>query len=303
MENKERKTNGKSSEIKGEGTSGDIMRLEKVIFKYGDGHKALKSVNMGFKKGMTTAVIGGNGAGKSTLLLTLNGINKPSEGNVFYKDKAIGYSRDEIMKLRKNVGIVFQNPDNQLFSASVEEDISFGVLNLGFTGTEAREKVDRAIESTGIEDLKSRSTHSLSFGQKKKAAIAGIIAMEPEIMILDEPTAGLDPEGVEEIMNLLSDLKKKMNLTVILSTHDMDLIPQYCEYVYVMSQGEVRASGETASVFSKPHLLTENGLGMPRIGRLLNDLKSDGFDFKDMGYTVEEARAILNAWRRDNLNS
>jgi len=275
--------------------SDNIIEVKDLQYQYEDGTRALDGVNLRISKGKTTAVLGHNGAGKSTLFLNLNGILKPSGGEVFYKKSLLDYSRKCLKELRKSVGIVFQDPDSQLFSASVFQDISFGPINLGLPEPVVRQRVEYAMERTGILHLKDKAAHSLSYGQKKRVAIAGVLAMEPEIIILDEPTAGLDPNGVSEIMKLVRELQKELGLTVILSTHDIDMVPLYCDYAYLMDQGKVMLEGTPKEVFDHTALLRKLNLRLPRIGHLMEILKKeDGFDFQDTAYTISEARKALD---------
>lgn len=278
--------------------SENIIEVKDLQYQYEDGTRALDGVNLRIPKGMTTAVLGHNGAGKSTLFLNLNGILKPSGGEVFYKNSLLDYSRKCLKELRKSVGIVFQDPDSQLFSASVFQDISFGPINLGLPEPVVRQRVEYAMERTGLLHLKDKAAHSLSYGQKKRVAIAGVLAMEPEIIILDEPTAGLDPNGVSEIMKLVRELQKELGLTVILSTHDIDMVPLYCDYAYLMDQGKVMLEGTPKEVFDHTELLRKLNLRLPRIGHLMEILKKeDGFDLQDTAYTISEARKALDRLR------
>lgn len=278
--------------------SENIIEVKDLQYQYEDGTRALDGVNLRIPKGMTTAVLGHNGAGKSTLFLNLNGILKPSGGEVFYKNSLLDYSRKCLKELRKSVGIVFQDPDSQLFSASVFQDISFGPINLGLPEPVVRQRVEYAMERTGLLHLKDKAAHSLSYGQKKRVAIAGVLAMEPEIIILDEPTAGLDPNGVSEIMKLVRELQKELGLTVVLSTHDIDMVPLYCDYAYLMDQGKVMLEGTPKEVFDHTELLRKLNLRLPRIGHLMEILKKeDGFDFQDTAYTISEARKALDRLR------
>ncbi|MDP4181631.1 MAG: ATP-binding cassette domain-containing protein [Bacillota bacterium] len=276
----------------------NIIETRKLHYEYTDGTNALIDVNIGIRKGKTTAVLGGNGAGKSTLFLNFNGIHKPSSGEVLFKGRSVAYSRSALKELRRSVGIVFQDPDNQLFSASVYQDISFGAINLKLPVEEVQRRVDLAMKRTGIEHLKNKPTHCLSHGQKKRAALAGVLVMEPEVLVLDEPTAGLDPMGVSEIMELLKDVQKELGLTIVFSTHDIDIVPLYCDYAYVMDQGRVIMDGSPKEVFSKPELLRKIHLRLPRIAHLMEILENkDDFEFKDKAITIAEARRELKMWR------
>lgn len=272
----------------------NIIETKNLHYEYDDGTYALSGVNLGIRKGKITAVLGGNGAGKSTLFLNLNGILRPSLGDVIFKGKPVSYSRSGLREIRKSVGIVFQDPDNQLFSASVYQDISFGAMNLKLPEDEVQRRVELALKRTGIEHLKSKPTHCLSHGQKKRVALAGILVMEPEVLVLDEPTAGLDPVGVSEIMKLLKELQKELEPTIVISTHDIDIIPLFCDYTYVMADGKIVLEGTPEEVFNKACEMRGYNLRLPRIGHLMEILiKKDGFELEEMAYTISKARNVL----------
>lgn len=278
--------------------SNNILEADNLIYDYPDGTRALKGISLTIPKGVTTAVLGGNGAGKSTMLLCLNGILKPSGGVLRLDGAPYGYSQKELLNLRRRVGFVFQDSDSQLFSASVSQDISFGPMNLKLPLDEVRERVRWAMEVTGTAALKDRPTHALSFGQKKRVAIAGVLAMQPDIMIFDEPTAGLDPSGVSEIMHLLRKTQEELGITIVLSTHDIDMVPLFCDKAYVMDRGEMVMTGTPAEVFAQKEELRRVGLRLPRIGHLLDILQNqDDFDLGPAAYTIAEARRSLVNWR------
>lgn len=279
----------------------NIIKLEDLHYKYPDGTNALNGINMEIKKGEVTAILGGNGAGKSTLFHHLNGIVKPTKGKVLFNGSPIDYSRKGLIKLRQSVGVVFQDPDSQLFSASVYQDVSFGAVNMKLPEDEIRRRVDNAIKRTGIEHLKDKPTHCLSFGQKKRVAIAGVLVMEPDVLILDEPTAGLDPVGVSEIMNLLKETQKALGISIIISTHDIDIVPLFCDNVYVMDEGKVVLQGTPKEVFNEKKAIRSVKLRLPRIGHLMEILKEkDSFSFKDIPVTISGAREAIKAWREEN---
>lgn len=282
----------------------NILEAKNLHYTYEDGTCALSGVNMTVKKGKTTAVLGGNGAGKSTLFLNFNGILKPSAGEVLFKGNSLAYARKELKELRRSVGIVFQDSDSQLFSASVYQDISFGAVNLKLPEEEVKRRVDAAIERMGIADLKDKPTHCLSHGQKKRVALAGVLVMEPEVLVLDELTAGLDPIGVSEIMELLKTAQKELGLTVILSTHDIDIVPLYCDYIYVLDNGKILLEGVPQEVFKHTDEIRKHGLRLPRIGHLIEILrKKDGFLFESSAYTISEARKAFKSIMPQNINS
>ncbi|ADD01686.1 cobalt ABC transporter, ATPase subunit [Thermoanaerobacter italicus Ab9] len=252
-----------------------ILEAIDITFEYSDGTKALDEVNMSIEEGKKIAVLGPNGAGKTTLFLHFNGILKPKSGKILYKGEEINYSHSELVKLRKNVGIVFQNPDIQLFSASVYQEISFGPMNLGYPENIVKEKVENAMKETRIIGLKDKPTHFLSYGQKKSVSIADIIVMEPEVIILDEPTVYLDPKHVQEIMGLFDKLVEK-GKTIILSTHDVDFAYSWADYIYVMKNGKVVAKGEPTAVFANAKELDRSDLKKPMLLEIYEILKEKG---------------------------
>lgn len=281
----------------------NILKLQDLHYTYPDGTHALKGLDMEIKRGQVTAILGGNGVGKSTLFHHLNGILKPSSGQVFFEGKPVDYSRKGLIRLRQSVGVVFQDPDNQLFSASVYQDVSFGAVNMKLPEDEVRRRVDVAMERTGISHLKNKPTHCLSFGQKKRVAIAGVLVMEPEVLVLDEPTAGLDPKGICEIMKLLKETQKELGLSVIISTHDIDIVPLYCDQVFVMDEGGIVLEGTPQEVFSEKKALRRVNLRLPRIGHLLEILKEkDDFNFRENPVTISGARKALKRWRDETIS-
>lgn len=276
----------------------NILEVKDLHYIYADGTQALKGVNIGIKRGKTIAVLGSNGTGKTTLMLTLNGILKPSSGKVLFNKEPLDYSPKGLKELRKRVGIVFQEPDNQLFSASVYQDISFGVMNMKLPKEEVHKKVNSAMLRTGISHLKDKPTHCLSFGQKKRVAIAGVLAMEPEVLVLDEPTAGLDPLGVSEIMKLFLEIQRELGISIVMSTHDIDIVPLYCNWVYVINEGETVLEGTPKEVFAKKEVIRKAHLRLPRIGHLMEILKEkDNFEFEETAVTISEARKVLKDWK------
>lgn len=273
---------------------GIILEADHLTYGYDEKRHAIEDLSIAFEEGKTTAILGANGAGKSTLFLHLNGILQPEHGEVRFRGQPISYKKAGLRQLRSKVGIVFQNPDDQLFSASVYQDISFGAVNMGLPSEEVHRRVNAVMEQIGITYLKDRPTHSLSFGQKKRVAFAGIMVMQPEVIILDEPTAGLDPVGVSELMHLLQEVCRQQNTTIILSTHDIDVVPIYADVIDVMDQGHVIAHGTPEEIFAQPELLRSHHLRLPRISHLLEILqKEDGWDVDASVSTISGARKEL----------
>lgn len=272
----------------------NVIETKNLSYSYDGEAAALDGLNMTFRRGEVTAVLGGNGAGKSTLFLCLDGIIKPDGGEVIINGEPIVYKKKNLNELKRKIGIVFQDPDDQLFSASVYEDISFGAVNMGLPPDEVPRRVDAAMKLVGITHLKDKPTHALSFGQKKRVAVAGVIVMEPDVIVLDEPTAGLDPSGVSGLMHLLERVRNERGCTIILSTHEIDIVPIYADRLYVMDSGRVIAEGTPKEVFSNPQLLRQNKLRLPRISHLLEVLKKhDGLDVDFSAGTVSSARAEI----------
>ncbi|SCL76078.1 Energy-coupling factor transporter ATP-binding protein EcfA3 [Methanoculleus chikugoensis] len=256
--------------------------------------RALESVDFVAERKSRIAVIGPNGAGKSTLFKHFNGILKPTSGEVLIRGEPI--TNANVREVRKFVGIVFQNPDDQIFSPTVEQDVAFGPTNLGLDETTVAHRVEEALHLLGIEDLRERVPHHLSGGEKKRVAIAGILAMEPQVLVLDEPTAGLDPQGVADLVAFVNRLPEEYGMTVIFSTHHLDLVAEMADYVYVMDKGKVVGSGTVEEVFARPELLARTRLDVPPIPKLIRSLQENGVAI-DMAYTYEDAKkAFLEAY-------
>jgi len=252
-----------------------VLEAENVVFNYPDGTNALDGLSLSIEKGKKIAILGANGAGKSTLFLHLNGILKPKQGNIKFRGKKISYKKKELQNLRKNIGIVFQDPDMQLFSSSVFQEISFGPLNLGLSEIQTRERVDEAMQIMEITDIKDKPTHLLSYGQKKRISIADILAMKPELIIFDEPTVWLDPKHSKEILGFINQINKK-GTTVILSTHDVDLAYQWADYIYIFSDGKIIGEGSSEKIFRDNKLLKESDLIKPWIIEVYEKLIQNG---------------------------
>ncbi len=267
------------------------IETKELCYTYEDGTIALDHISIGAERGKITGILGANGAGKSTLFLNLNGVLTPKSGQVLLGGEPVSYSRKGLLELRRKVGIVFQDPDDQLFSADVFRDISFGGVNLGLEPEEVRRRVEQAMERTGVTALRDKPTHALSYGQKKRVAIAGVLVMEPEVLILDEPTAGLDPQGVSDIMRLLAGLRDSLGMTILIATHDMDIVPLYCDDAYLLGGGKVLLEGTPEELFSNPAALRANHLRLPRIAHLMEVLRDvDGLNADGSAATIGAAR-------------
>ena len=239
-----------------------ILEAVDLDYSYPDGTNALRNINLQVEKGEKLTILGSNGAGKSTLFMQFNGLYRPSSGCIKYQGEVISYKNKALIELRKKVGIVFQDPDSQLFSSSVYQDISFGPLNLGLSEQAVKARVVQALIDTETTDLEDKPTHLLSYGQKKRVSIAGVLAMEPEVIIFDEPTAGLDPRHAREFMHLLKNLSDE-GKTIIISTHDVDLAYSWSDRLAIMSSGEIIAQGEPGELFLRPELIERADLALP----------------------------------------
>jgi cobalt/nickel transport system ATP-binding protein len=241
-----------------------LFDIDQLSHSYADGKVALKSISLVIEKGKRIALLGNNGAGKSTFFLHLNGILQPTSGAIRYQGKDVRYNRKSLRWLRNQVGLVFQDPDSQLFSASVVEDISFGPFNLGLSKEAVAQRVEWAMEQTETVELRDKPTHFLSVGQKKRVAIAGVLAMDPEVLILDEPTAGLDSYYSKQIMRVLEQVHEQEK-TIIISTHDVNLAYQWADQIVVMHNGEILGQGDPVTVFQQDHWLQKAHLDKPWI--------------------------------------
>jgi len=273
-----------------------LIETRDLTYSYSSGSaKALDGINFIAPRNARIAVLGSNGAGKSTLFKHFNGIFRPTSGSVLIRGEPI--SRTNIREVRKFVGIVFQNADDQIFSPTVEQDVAFGPTNLGLDEETINHRVHEALRIMGIEDLCDRVPHHLSGGEKKRVAIAGAIAMEPEVLVLDEPTAGLDPKGIHDLLGFINDLKKSSGMTVIFSTHDVSLVPEIADYIYVMNKGRIVAQGTIAEVFIQTELLKSVRLDVPLYPKLIQSLREKGIPVS-MAFTFEEAeKAFLEAFK------
>jgi cobalt/nickel transport system ATP-binding protein len=273
-----------------------LIETRDLTYSYSSGSaKALDGINFIAPRNARIAVLGSNGAGKSTLFKHFNGIFRPTSGSVLIRGEPI--SRTNIREVRKFVGIVFQNADDQIFSPTVEQDVAFGPTNLGLDEETIHHRVHEALRIMGIEDLCDRVPHHLSGGEKKRVAIAGAIAMEPEVLVLDEPTAGLDPKGIHDLLGFINDLKKSSGMTVIFSTHDVSLVPEIADYIYVMNKGRIVAQGTIAEVFIQTELLKSVRLDVPLYPKLIQSLREKGIPVS-MAFTFEEAeKAFLEAFK------
>ncbi len=252
-----------------------VIQFEQVHFTYpGEEHESLCGVDLQIEAGTFVAVLGHNGSGKSTLAKHMNAILTPTEGRVLVRGVDTA-DEERLLDVRRSVGMVFQNPDNQIVANVVEDDVAFAPENLGVAPEEIRRRVDEALETVGMSEFKQHAPHLLSGGQKQRVAIAGVLAMQPEIIVLDEPTAMLDPQGRREVISTVTRLCREKGMTVVLITHHMDECIG-ADRLVVMSNGRIVADGAPAEVFSRVELMEQEGLTVPETTRLLYDLNAEG---------------------------
>lgn len=244
-----------------------ILELRNVNFRYQDSSVGLADCSLAIRRGSRTVLLGPNGAGKTTLFLHLNGILRPDSGQLLFDGRPLDYGRQGLRELRSRVGLVFQNPDSQLFSASVREDVSFGPMNLGLEQQEVRERVERALEAVGMGIYADKPVHNLSYGQKKRVCIAGVLAMEPQVMILDEPTAGLDLRMQCELLEVLDKLHTE-GMTIVMATHDLDLAYAWADDACLLDGGSLVARFSGDQFPQQTKLLEQHGLGAPQVALL-----------------------------------
>jgi cobalt/nickel transport system ATP-binding protein len=252
-----------------------ILEVRGLRYQYDGGALALDDMDMEFRSGVRHALVGANGAGKTTLFLHLNGTLRPQSGTVLIDGYPADYSRAGLTAWRQVVGLVFQNPDDQLFAGTVQQDVSFGPFNLGLTEAEVRERVDEALDSLGISHVRDRPTHMLSFGQKKRASIAGAVAMRPRVLIVDEPLSGLDPSGQEHFLGVLRDLHDG-GTTVVIATHDMSLAYEWADELSIMHAGRVVDHGPPTAVMADAQSLDRYGLRAPWVLDVESELRRTG---------------------------
>ena len=270
------------------------IKLENINYIYGLGTElvvdALKDINLEIGDGEFVGVIGHTGSGKSTLVQHLNGLMKPSSGHIYFDGQDIYAEGYSMKQHRSKVGLVFQYPEHQLFEVDIMSDVCFGPKNLGMNKEEAEKTAKEALTLVGLdESYYKRSPFDLSGGQKRRVAIAGVLAMKPKMLILDEPTAGLDPQGRKEILDLISSLRKDAGITIVLVSHSMEDVAEYVDRIIVMNKGCVAFDGQPKEVFSHYKELEEMGLAAPQVTYIVHELKAKGLDVKTNAITIEEA--------------
>ncbi len=278
-----------------------ILKIENVSYVYSKGTPfqltALDNVSVEFERGKITGLIGHTGSGKSTLVNLFNGLLKPTEGRVLLDGVDIWERPKEIYKIRYRVGLVMQYPEYQLFDETVRDDIAFAPRNLGLSKEEIDERVCEAASYAGIgDDILDKSPFELSGGQKRRAAIAGILAMRPEVLVLDEPAAGLDPRGRREILGGLCEYVKRNDASIILVSHSMEDMALYCDNVVVMNNAKIYKTGTVSEIFSDADSLIDIGLNVPEVARIASALKAKGIKLDGTLYTVEGVKEAIKKY-------
>lgn len=266
-----------------------MLEMKEVSYTYQDGTIALQKISMDLTKHRRIGIVGSNGAGKSTLFLNFLGFYRPSSGEVLFKGRPLNYSKKSLLELRKQVGIVFQDPEKQIFFSNVYDDIAFALRNLKYPEEVVKQKVEYAMKQTGTDILSHKPVHFLSFGQKKRVAIAGTIAMDSKQVFFDEPTAGLDFDSRRQVEDIIDDMVEHQGRTVVLCSHDMDFIYRMCDYLYVIKCGQVIAKGETREIFLQKDLLEQAQLEEPTL------VKAN----KYLGFPLEEDEKVFVEKYRD----
>ncbi len=280
-----------------------VIKTENMSFTYPDGTPALQDINMEILEGERAAIIGSNGAGKSTLFSHFNGILRPTSGLIKIDGEPVSYKKKDLIKIRQKVGMVFQNPDDQLFSPTVAEDVAFGPMNLGLPDAEVEKRVKESLEAVGMLGSERKAPHHLSGGQKKRVAIAGILAMKPDIMVLDEPTTGLDPHGAEQVMDILYHLNQVKNMSIIISSHDVEMVTEFATKIFVLHSGQIIHQGTPEDIFNDPETIKRARLKQPTAAALLHRLKTNGMSV-GVKLTVEEAyHEILHGMGEDSYHN
>ena len=281
-----------------------IIEIKNLSYVYNPGtpfeKRALDDVSLSIKEGEFIGLIGHTGSGKSTLVQHLNGLMKPTSGEIIIDGESLSDKSTKLKNIRQKVGLVFQYPEHQLFEETIYKDIAFGPKNLGLPQEEVDERVKHAMELVGLdfEELKDRSPFELSGGQKRRVAIAGVIAMKPKVLVLDEPTAGLDPKGRDDILDEIRKLYEKENITIILVSHSMEDIARLVNRIFVMHKGKLSMDGSPREIFGRSDELEGMGLGIPQITKFMKKFKESGHAVKDDVLTIEEAKAEILKYLR-----
>lgn len=268
-----------------------MFKIDNLTYKYEKNSTALNNINMDFSNGNVIGIIGSNGSGKSTLFMNLMGILQPTKGDIYFNGNKINYNKKGLLALRKNVGIVFQDPEKQIFYSRVYDDIAFALRNIGLDEDAIKIRIEKALKAVNGIEFINKPVHFLSYGQKKRVAIASVIAMENEIVLLDEPTAGLDPVSTRLIVDIIKRLSNN-NIKIVISSHDMNLIYEICDYVYVLNEGNITVSGFTEEVFLNEEELNKAGLELPWLVKIHKNIG---------GPLFKQEEDLYKYWRKEAL--
>ena len=270
----------------------NILETKNLHFSYPDGLPVLRGIELSIKKGEFLGILGANGSGKTTLLKILNGLLKTVKGEIYLEGKNIrSINKDALFR---KVCTCFQNPDDQLFASTVGEDIAYGPTNMGLKKEEVYKRIGYALGAVSMLEFAAKPIHNLSFGEKKRICLAGVLAMGSEVMLLDEPTSCLDPMGVSAIMRLLRKLNKENGITMLMATHSVDLVPLFIDRAVILNKGRIMLEGKPKDIFSHAEVIRGAKLRLPRIGHLFEILrKKDGFNFDGLPLTIGEAREAI----------
>ena len=260
------------------GYGGNVMlRLENVYFSYEKGNEILKNISLNIEKGKKTVFLGENGSGKSTLFFLLNGLLKSDKGKIYFNGQKLKYRKKDLENLRKKVGIVFQDPEVQIFAPTVYQEIAYGLQNLGYSDEKIKNRINEASQELDMENIIEKPCHHLSYGQKKRVTIASILAMKPEILILDEPTAWLDFKNITKTLKMIDDLCQKEK-TLVISTHDIDFAYEIADYIYILDKGEIVKKGNKYEIFDNFEFLRKLNLDIPNILKVKEFLNQKDID-------------------------
>ena len=278
------------------------LEIRDLAYVYEDGTRALNGINLSIDEREFIGLLASNGGGKTTLLKAVVGLFKARPGSILIDNKPL--SKLKRIDLARAIGLVFQNPNDQLFASTVEEDVSFGPRNLGLADTEVEERVEIALGMVDMLAHRRKPIHHLSFGQQKRVCIAGVLAMRPRILLLDEPTAGLDPKSEANLLHILGRLNKESGVTIVMATHMVDLIPLFVDRIFVLKEGRITIEGTPETVFSSTQVMEEVDLRLPYITHLIEELKhKDQLPFDKLPLTLKDARSKLVSLMPDNIFS
>lgn len=254
-----------------------MLKLENICFSYEKQNKILKNISLDIKKGEKTVFLGENGSGKSTLFFLLNGLLKPDSGEIYFNGEKLKYKKKDLENLRKKVGIVFQDPEVQIFAPTVYQEMAYGLQNLGYSNEKIEEKISEISAELNMKKILEKPCHHLSYGQKKRVTIASILAMEPEILVLDEPTAWLDFKNIKKTLEMIKNLCKR-GKTLVISTHDIDFAYEVADYIYILNEGQIVKQGTRYEIFDDFNFLKKLNLDVPKILKVKEFLKQKNID-------------------------